>query len=39
VDGLATWAPSDPETYRENGRRLAEEGYVNSTDRLPAMQK
>jgi uncharacterized peroxidase-related enzyme len=39
VDGLATWAPSDPEMYRENGRRLAEEGYVNSTDRLPVMQK
>ena len=39
VDGLATWAPTDPEMYRENGRRLAEEGYVNSTDRLPAAQK
>ncbi len=39
VDGLATWAPADPEMYRENGRRLAEEGYVSSTDRLPAMQK
>jgi uncharacterized peroxidase-related enzyme len=39
VDGLATWAPSDPEMYRENGRRLAEEGYVNSTVGLPVMQK
>jgi hypothetical protein len=35
VDGLATWAPDDPDLYRENGRRLAEEGYVNSTDALP----
>jgi hypothetical protein len=35
VDGLATWAPDDPGLYRENGQRLAEEGYVNSTDALP----
>jgi uncharacterized peroxidase-related enzyme len=35
VDGLATWAPTDPEIYRENGRRLAEQGYVRSTERLP----
>jgi uncharacterized peroxidase-related enzyme len=34
VDGLATWAPHDPEMYRANGKRLAEEGYVVSTDRL-----
>jgi uncharacterized peroxidase-related enzyme len=39
VDGLATWAPTDPEMYRENGRRLAEQGYVQSTAHLPAMQK
>ena len=38
VDGLATWAPTDQNLYRENGRRLAEEGYVNSTDRLPTLQ-
>jgi uncharacterized peroxidase-related enzyme len=36
VDGLATWAPDDPEMYRANGKRLAEEGYVHSTDRLLA---
>jgi uncharacterized peroxidase-related enzyme len=35
VDGLATWAPTDPEIYRENGKRLAEQGYVRSTERLP----
>jgi uncharacterized peroxidase-related enzyme len=31
VDGLATWAPNDPEIYRRNGKRLAEQGYVAST--------
>ena len=36
VDGLATWAPTDPQMYRENGKRLAEEGYVQATDRLLA---
>jgi len=39
VDGLATWAPTDADLYRENGRRLAEEGYVHSTDHLPAGEK
>jgi uncharacterized peroxidase-related enzyme len=39
VDGLATWAPSDADMYRENGRRLAEEGYVQSTAPLPAPKK
>lgn len=33
VEGLATWAPDDPEMYRANGRRLAEQGYIHSTDR------
>jgi uncharacterized peroxidase-related enzyme len=36
VDGLATWAPTDPEIYRASGKRLAEEGYVHSIDRLSA---
>ncbi len=39
VDGLATWAPSDANLYRENGRRLAEVGYVESTAQLPAVPK
>ena len=30
VDGLATWAPDDPNVYRENGKPLAEEGYLDS---------
>ena len=36
VDGLATWAPTDANMYRENGKRLAEEGYMAATDRLLA---
>ncbi len=34
VDGLATWAPENAEMCRENGKRLAEVGYVHSTDGL-----
>ena len=33
VDGLATWAPSEPDAYRETAARLAREGYVESTRR------
>jgi len=33
VDGLATWAPDQPEIYRASGKRLAEQGYLNSIDR------
>ena len=35
VDGLATWAPADPEMYRKNGKQLANHGYVLSTENLP----
>jgi uncharacterized peroxidase-related enzyme len=28
VDGLATWQPVDDELYRERGRKVAREGYV-----------
>lgn len=31
VDGLATWAPTDPQRYRERGAMLAENGYVAVT--------
>jgi uncharacterized peroxidase-related enzyme len=34
VDGLATWAPTDPQLYRENGKRLVEDGYVQATASL-----
>ena len=38
VDGLATWAPTDPQRYREAGARLATDGYINSTKGLAAAQ-
>jgi uncharacterized peroxidase-related enzyme len=28
VDGLATWAPTDPDAYDEMGRRILEAGYL-----------
>jgi len=28
VDGLATWAPDDPEVYDRMGKQRAEEGYL-----------
>jgi uncharacterized peroxidase-related enzyme len=34
VDGLATWAPTDPQLYRENGKRLVEDGYIQATESL-----
>jgi hypothetical protein len=34
VDGLATWAPTNPEAYRENGKRLADHSYVAATPKL-----
>jgi hypothetical protein len=36
VDGLATGAPTDPQLYRENGKRLVREGYVQATEGLLA---
>jgi uncharacterized peroxidase-related enzyme len=30
VDGLATWAPDNPQVYRERAGRLAEVGYAQS---------
>jgi uncharacterized peroxidase-related enzyme len=35
VDGLATWAPRDPEAYLAMGKRLAEQGYVNAGAPVP----
>jgi uncharacterized peroxidase-related enzyme len=35
VDGLATWAPQDPEVYRQSAARLARQGYAVSTDNVP----
>jgi uncharacterized peroxidase-related enzyme len=40
VDGLATWAPENaPEIYRASGKRLAEQGYVNSIPQRSLSQK
>jgi uncharacterized peroxidase-related enzyme len=33
VDGLATFAPTDPEIYRQTGKRLAVVGYVASAEK------
>ncbi len=30
VDGLATWAPRDPDAYAESGPRIVREGYVSA---------
>ena len=38
VDGLATWAPTDLEIYRQSGQRLAEQGYAASTESLRQVQ-
>jgi uncharacterized peroxidase-related enzyme len=29
VDGLATWAPTDPEIYKQRAKMRAEEGYLD----------
>lgn len=34
VDGLATWAPEEPEVYEVTGKLLAEEGYVAAEERF-----
>jgi alkylhydroperoxidase/carboxymuconolactone decarboxylase family protein YurZ len=31
VDGLATWAPENPDAYKEHAAALAREGYVKPT--------
>ncbi len=34
VDGLATWAPTDPEFYRARGAKVAKEGYLQVSREL-----
>jgi uncharacterized peroxidase-related enzyme len=36
VDGLATWAPDDPDFYRERAARIATYGYTASTLASPS---
>jgi uncharacterized peroxidase-related enzyme len=39
VDGLATWAPEEPEAYESVGERLAVEGYVATAEQLNRMRE
>jgi hypothetical protein len=39
VDGLATWAPENPEAYKEMGAALAREGYLKSAAEKSAAAK
>ena len=34
VDGLATWTPEDPESYRERAASIVRDGYVDLARRL-----
>ena len=36
VDGLGTWQPRDEAMYRERGKRIARDGYVAVSKRVPA---
>ena len=36
VDGLATWAPDDPEFYRQRAALIATHGYVGATPQAAA---
>jgi uncharacterized peroxidase-related enzyme len=36
VDGLATWAPTDPDFYRQRAAIVAERGYAAATNTPPA---
>lgn len=38
VDGLATWTPTDPDSYRERAAGIARDGYAGLPDRLLATQ-
>ena len=38
VDGLGTWAPTDPEVYRQRAPITARDGYANSIHRILAEQ-
>jgi hypothetical protein len=38
VDGLGTWAPTDPDVYRQRAPITACDGYANSIQRILAEQ-
>jgi uncharacterized peroxidase-related enzyme len=37
VDGLGTWAPTDPAVYRQNAAKIVAHGYIGVTDAANAM--
>jgi len=39
VDGLATWAPRDPEVYRAIAAKTAKEGYLKPGGEEPISAK
>jgi uncharacterized peroxidase-related enzyme len=39
VDGLATWTPGDPESYRERAASIVRDGYVRLARRLAGGEK
>ena len=39
VDGLGTWAPSDPNFYRERGKSIARQGYAGPSREPHASQE
>ena len=39
VDGLATWAPDDPEVYDRMGKQRAEEGYLTPPFKIQPQNK
>jgi uncharacterized peroxidase-related enzyme len=38
VDGLGTWAPTDPDVYRQRAAITARDGYASSIERILAEQ-
>jgi len=39
VDGLATWAPKEPETYKQRAAQVAEGGYIRIPDDVKKAKK
>jgi uncharacterized peroxidase-related enzyme len=39
VDGLGTWAPDDPDIYRERAGQIVEHGYTGVTEAAVAMTR
>jgi uncharacterized peroxidase-related enzyme len=39
VDGLATWTPDDPESYRQRAAGIVRDGYAGLSERLAATER